>query len=275
MENSEYISTYEESSKIEMERDSNVYSNRITRNTLQQNLISKNKLKESLNSDNESSKNNQNETLPIKNYISNFKFKIVLLGNISVGKSSIIKRYIKNEFSNQYTCTVGTELSKKSLLMNGNKKIDFLIWDTCGQEKFRSVTRQSYRDTHAILLVFDLTNEKSLYDLQSWYEDAMDYINEIKCNFFLLGNKCDEKKNIKIYENDIKDFMKRNPKIKRYFEVSALNGNNIDLTFDKIGQHLILTFGIEEINKNIKEYKKNLLMEKRKKEHNANKVKCC
>ena len=84
-----------------------------------------------------------------------------------------------------------------------------------------------------------------------------------------------KKKNIKIDENDIKDFMKRNPKIKRYFEVSALNGNNIDLTFDKIGQHLILTFGIEEINKNIKEYKKNLLMENRKKEHNANKVKCC
>ena len=69
--------------------------------------------------------------------------------------------------------------------------------------------------------------------------------------------------------------MRKNPKIKKYFDVSALNGHNIDIAFDKISQYLIMTFGVEEINKNIKEYKKNINIENDDRNHNANKVKCC
>ena len=89
-------------------------------------------------------------------------------------------------------------------------------------------------------------------------KEALEYINDAKCMFFLLGNKSDLKEEIKINEEDIRAFMKKNQKIKQYFEVSALNGHNIDLAFDKIAQYLILTFGVEEINKNIKVYKMNL-----------------
>lgn len=276
MENSEYISTIEESSKMESERESNIYSIRLSRPTFQESPKIKNTLKDSISSDNkDKNKIMLNETLPIQNYVSNFDFKIVLIGNVSVGKSSIIRRFTKNEFYKEYTCTIGTELSKKSLLMNENKKVNLSIWDTCGQEKFRSVTRQYYRDTQAILLVFDLTNEKTFYDLQSWYDEAIDYINDIKCNFFLLGNKSDEKEAVVIKEKNIKDFLRKNQKIKKYFEVSASNGHNIDLTFDKISQYLILTFGVEEINKNIKAYKKNLKSENKNRDNSANKVKCC
>ena len=276
MENSEYISTLEESSKVESQRESNAYSNRITRNTLQQNPRERAELKDSVNSESSIKKktsSNTNGTLPIKNNISNFNFKVVLIGNVSVGKSSIIKRFIHNEFNQEYICTIGTELSKKSLLVSQNKIINLFIWDTCGQEKFRSVTRQYYRDTQAILLVFDLTSEKSFYDLQSWFDEALDFVNDVRCMFFLLGNKSDIKDEIKIREKDIKNFMRQNHQIKKYFEVSAFTGHNIDLAFDKIGQHLILTFGVEEINKHIKVYKKNLNSQKEK--NNANKVKCC
>jgi len=276
MENSEYISTLEESSKVESQRESNAYSNRLTRNTLQQNPRERAELKDSVNSESSIKKktsSNTNETLPIKNNISNFNFKVVLIGDVSVGKSSIIKRFIHNEFNQEYICTIGTELSKKSLLVSQNKIINLFIWDTCGQEKFRSVTRQYYRDTQAILLVFDLTSEKSFYDLQSWFDEALDFVNDVRCMFFLLGNKSDIKDEIKIREKDIKNFMRQNHQIKKYFEVSAFTGHNIDLAFDKIGQHLILTFGVEEINKHIKVYKKNLNSQKEK--NNANKVKCC
>ena len=265
MENSEYISTLEESSKNESQRESVAYTNRITRNTLQQNPRERAELKDSVNSETSIKKKTSsttNETLPIKNNISNFNFKVVLIGNVSVGKSSIIKRFIYNEFNQEYVCTIGTELSKKSLLVSQNKITNLFIWDTCGQEKFRSVTRQYYRDTQAILLVFDLTSEKSFLDLQSWYDEALDFVNDVKCMFFLLGNK-----------SDIKNFMKQNHQIKKYFEVSAFTGHNIDLAFDKISQYLILTFGVEEINKNIKVYKKNLNSDN--KNNNVNKVKCC
>ena len=276
MENSEYISTLEESSKVESQRESNAYINRITRNTLQQNPRERAELKDSANSEiliKKTTSSNTNETLPIKSNMSTFNFKVVLIGNVSVGKSSIIKRFIYNQFNQEYVCTIGTELSKKSLLLSQNKVINLFIWDTCGQEKFRSVTRQYYRDTQAILLVFDLTSEKSFYDLQSWYDEALDFVNDVKCMFFLLGNKSDLKGEIKINEKDIKNFMKQNHQIKKYFEVSAFTGHNIDLSFDKIGQHLILTFGVEEINKNIKVYKKKL--NEKNRQNNVNKVGCC
>lgn len=153
--------------------------------------------------------------------------------------------------------------------------VNLFIWDTCGQEKFRTVTRQYYRDTQAILLVFDLTDEKSFTDLESWYEEAIDYINDNKCNFFLFGNKCDEVDKIKIKEDKIKNFIKKNSKIKKYFEVSALNGHNIVLCFDKICQYLVMTFGIEEINKNMKTYKMNLEIENKNKEENNDRARCC
>ena len=271
---SENTSTHEESSKIQSGRESSEYSNRITRKTLQFNLNKRNRSKGSIMINNDKNKKNLNESLPIKNTLSVFDFKIVLIGNVSVGKSSIIKRFVRNEFNDQYFCTIGTELFKKSLLISENKMVNLCIWDTCGQERYRTVTRQYYRDTQAILLVFDLTNEKSFYDLHSWYEEAIDYINESKCLFFLLGNKSDED-DINVSDKNIKNFMRKNPKIKKYFDVSALNGHNIDIAFDKISQYLIMTFGVEEINKNIKEYKKNINIENDDRNHNANKVKCC
>ena len=249
-------STHEESSKIagEEDSDSNQYPNRITRNTLVPNYPQiKNKNTFTI-SDKEKNKNN--ETLPIKRTISTFNFKVVIIGNVSVGKSSIIKRYISNEFSEDYKCTIGTESFTKSLFISENKKVNLKIWDTCGQERFRTVTRQYYQNTQAILLVFDLTNEKSFTDLDSWLEEVINYISDKKCMIFLLGNKSDEKEKIVINNEQITKFLKKNHKIKRYFDVSALNGHNIDLAFDKISQYLAQKFGGEEINKNLKNLQK-------------------
>lgn len=273
MESSGYISTHEESSKNQTEEELNEPSNRMSNATLPQNIMNRPRAKGSIIPNNV--KENINETLPIKKYISTFNFKIVFIGNVAVGKSSIIRRFVLNEYNKQYFCTVGTELSKKSLLIGENKMVNLFIWDTCGQEKFRTVTRQYYRDTQAILLVFDLTDEKSFTDLESWYEEAIDYINDNKCNFFLFGNKCDEVDKIKIKEDKIKNFIKKNSKIKKYFEVSALNGHNIVLSFDKICQYLVMAFGIEEINKNMKTYKMNLEIENKNKEENNDRARCC
>jgi len=276
MESSLNISTHEESSKIESEKGQNDYINIISNRLSVQNNnhIIQNKLKDIINAQNELSNNKikLNETLPVKNNIPIYKFKIVLIGNISVGKSSIIKRFVNNEFDEEYVCTIGTELSKKSLLVSQNKMLELFIWDTCGQEKYRSITRQYYAKAHTILLVFDLTSEKAFDDLQSWYEEALEYINDAKCMFFLLGNKSDLKEEIKINEEDIRAFMKKNQKIKQYFEVSALNGHNIDLSFDKIGNHLLITYEIEKINMDVY---KNLYLKIKKNDNDANKEKCC
>ena len=273
MESSGNNSTHEESSKLQVEEgDSNLYQNRISRATLTPQNFNNHKTQNNATFEKQV-ENKINETLPIKGTISTFNFKIVLIGNVSVGKSSIIKRFVHNEFNKKYYCTVGTELSRKSVLIGQNKKVNLNIWDTCGQERFRTVTRQYYLDTQAILLVFDLTNEKAFIDLDSWYEEAINFINNSKCFFFLIGNKSDENEKIKIKNEQIKQFMRKNHKIKKYFDVSALNGHNIDLAFNKISQHLIIKFGGEEINKNMKNFKNNLILES-KNEIN-NKTSCC
>lgn len=266
-------STHEESSKMpgeEEDSDYNQHPNRITRTTLQNPNFPQIKKKNTFNIE-EKEKNKNNETLPIKRTITTFNFKVVIIGNVSVGKSSIIKRFISNEFSEEYKCTIGTESFLKSLFISENKKVNLKIWDTCGQEKFRTVTRQYYHDTQAILFVFDLTNEKSFNDLDSWLDEAINYISDKKCLFFLLGNKSDENKKIVVDNEQITKFLQKNHKIKRYFDVSALNGHNIDLAFDKISQYLAQKFGGEEINKNLKNLQK-LEKEKTKK---IEKTGCC
>ena len=198
-------------------------------------------------------------TLPIKYTIINFNFKLIFIGDISVGKSSIIKRYINNSFNSEYKCTIGTELSKKTLIVGENKKVNLFIWDTCGQEKFRSVTRQYYIDSQAIILVFDLTNNQTFNNLSSWLEEAVSYINNKNCLFFLLGNKNDEKDKREVSYIDIKNFLKKHHRIKKYFEVSALSGHNIELSFDKICNFLVIQYQGDEINK---EYKRKQLSSK-------------
>ena len=279
--NSGNNSTHEESSKIANEEDSNIYQGlvaaRISRPTLQPALLfSRHKSNRTSQLDQESK---NNETLPIKRTISSFNFKIVLIGNVSVGKSSIIRRFVHNDFNNSYLCTVGTELFRKSLFIGENKQVNLFIWDTCGQERFRSVTRQYYHDTQAILLVFDLTNKKTFNNLNSWYEEALNYINNTNCLFFLLGNKWDETEKIVVESEEIKNFMKKNQKIKKYFEVSACNGHNIDLAFDKISRHLIMKYSGDEIVQNVKELQdNNVKLENEDINKNKNKKKgsgCC
>ena len=274
MENNDNGRISEESSNIPNEERSNFYQDPVSRISMYPGPYNQNSKNNFIIENPEKNINKNNETLPIKRTISTFNFKIVLIGNVSVGKSSIIKRFINNEFNNTYICTVGTELSKKSLLIEENKLINLFIWDTCGQERFRTVTRQYYRDTEAILLVFDLTNEKSFNDLYSWLEEAINYINISKCLFFLIGNKVDETDKICVKNERIKNFVRKNQRIKKYFEVSAFNGHNINLTFDIIGEYLVKKFSGEEINKNMKEYKNKLKLENEKIEKNKDK-KCC
>ena len=90
----------------------------------------------------------------------------------------------------------------------------------------------------------------------------------------MLGNKSDEKEKIVVDNKQINHFLRKNPSIKKYFEVSAFNGHNIDLAFYKISQHLIIRFSGEEINKNMKAFKKNVKLENEEQNKQKN-VRCC
>ncbi len=76
------------------------------------------------------------------------RFKIILIGDASVGKTSILQRFIHNKFKVEYTCTIGVDYCVKSLVLDNKITVDLQIWDTCGQERFKTLTRQYYQNTN-------------------------------------------------------------------------------------------------------------------------------
>ncbi|MCQ2820752.1 MAG: GTP-binding protein [archaeon] len=202
-----------------------------------------------------------------------YRFKITILGDIAVGKTSIISRYITNEFNNSYRATVGVEFRVKDIFLE-NCKVNLKIWDTCGEERYKSITRQYYRDTQGVLLVFDLTNPKSIERLGSWLADVKQE-NDDNLVVFLVGNKTDSKDKILQLSSDGKKFAMNNniP----YSEVSAKLGTGITNLFEAIARKMVDVADTKEENADIVENKGVVQIEKAysKREKPANKKGCC
>ena len=122
------------------------------------------------------------------------------------------------------------------------------IWDTCGEEKFRALTRQYYRDTNGILLIFDLNNSKTFLNLKTWLKDIKEVAPK-NVIIILIGNKLDIRRNIN--KEDIEKFIDDNFLI--YYEISAKNGINVDLAFEKLAREVVEKMREENENR-LKEF---------------------
>lgn len=174
---------------------------------------------------------------PIEDESVRFKFKICIVGDPGVGKTSTILRFTDNAFIRTYIPTLGVNISEKNIKIDGNL-VNLILWDVAGQSKFETMRKHFYKGTEAVILIFDLTNRKSFESIPKWYEDIKKYIiSDTKIVGFILGNKEDltesrligEKEVIKIAKNLNLD----------YIETSALTGKNIELSFHKIAEALI------------------------------------
>ena len=150
--------------------------------------------------------------------------KILILGDSGVGKTSILIKYINNKFDESHIATIGVDYMDKTIKYK-NINVKLQIWDTSGQEKFRSIARNFYRNSDAIFLVFDLNNKDTYDNIKKWINDVEEHCPNIKK--ILLGNKSDLEKNVS--EEIIKNFAKENNL--QYFETSAKNGTNIKEAF--------------------------------------------
>ena len=164
--------------------------------------------------------------------------KIVLIGECGVGKTSIISSYIKNEFSNEVPSSLTASFATKETNLTLNENIiQFDIWDTAGQELFRAVNKIFYVDANIVILVYDVTNKNSFYELKNyWYNEILKN-GEKNVIFGIAGNKNDLYHNEDIKEEEVRKWANEINSI--FYLTSAKNKNGIDELFNELGQKYI------------------------------------
>jgi len=157
-------------------------------------------------------------------------FKIVLIGDTSVGKTNILSKYLTDEFDPESKATVGVEFGTKNFKIENNI-VKVQIWDTAGQERYRSITNAYYKGAKGSLLVYDITNKKSFENLEKWISDLKTNGDD-NISIILLGNKSDLENQRVI---GIEEGKKKAELYKfAFMETSALNGNNIEKAFNEL-----------------------------------------
>lgn len=157
--------------------------------------------------------------------------KVALLGSTGVGKTCIIKRYTEGGFDENSQTTSGASYSQKILKIE-NKSIQVDIWDTAGQEKYRSLGKRFYKDAYIVCLVYDITNPTSFEDIkEKWYNDLKTFGEKYNI-LAIVGAKSDCYEKEEVPENDAREYAKSIGAT--FMLTSAKNGNNIEHLFDTL-----------------------------------------
>ena len=202
-----------------------------------------------------------------------FLFKLILIGDSSVGKSNILLKYLKGEFDPNSKATVGVEFGTKNIEIK-NKKVKIQIWDTAGQERYRSITSAYYKGAKGAFIVYDITRKNTFDNIDKW-------ISDLKTNgdkniaIVLIGNKSDLEDKREVSNED---GIKKSEEFKiAFMETSALNGDNLNNAFDELLEQIYQNncANVEqekevEIDKGV-----NLNEENNENNENNEKKKCC
>ena len=168
----------------------------------------------------------------------NYLFKYIIIGDSSVGKSNLLLRYSHNKFTEDYQATIGVEFGAKNTQING-KTCRIQIWDTAGQENFRSITRAYYKNSVCALIVYDITNRESFNNVQTWIEDCLSQSPKTVL-LVLVGNKIDLSDR-KVTFDEGKNLADKNKML--FYECSAKNGDNVNDIFNNSATIIIEKIG--------------------------------
>ena len=162
-------------------------------------------------------------------------YKAVIIGDSSVGKSSLMLRFTDDHFSMNYLTTIGVDFKFSSFMLN---QISFKIqiWDTAGQEKYQTITKTFYKGTDMVILVFDLTSRKSFEDLSEIWLPEVEMICGDSVMKAIVGNKSDLSDERKVEDSEALAFARDRDCL--YFETSCKNGNNVERVFFELTEQV-------------------------------------
>ena len=156
-----------------------------------------------------------------------FLFKIVLIGDSSVGKTNIMSKYLKNQFREDSKATVGVEFGSKQFSVEGHQ-VKAQIWDTAGQERYKAITSAYYKGAKGAFVVYDMTRKNTFDSVNRWVSDIKAAADK-RITLILIGNKCDLEDQRQVTKEQGEDKAKELDLA--FLETSALSGNNLEKAF--------------------------------------------
>ena len=156
-----------------------------------------------------------------------YLLKFIIIGDSAVGKSNMLLRYIHDRFNEDFHSTIGVEFGAKNIQIDG-KVFRIQIWDTAGQETFRSITRAYYKNSVCAFVVYDISNRAPFDNIKSWVEDCK-RLSPKTVLMVLVGNKNDLEERREVSYNEGSIFAQKNGML--FFECSAKTGNNVEQIF--------------------------------------------
>ena len=164
--------------------------------------------------------------------------KVIIIGDSGVGKTNIMSKFLKNKFMEESKATVGVEFGSKLFDLNGHK-IKAQIWDTAGQEKYKSITGAYFKGSKGALIVYDITQKNTFESLEKWVNDLKS-AGDPKITIILIGNKSDLEENRQVSKEQGEEKAKSFGCA--FLETSALSGDNIDKAFNMMVKEIFEKF---------------------------------
>jgi small GTP-binding protein len=201
-----------------------------------------------------------------KKYI--YDFKIIIIGAIGVGKTSIIERYISNKFIVGERMSISCEIQEKTIDLDSETKVNLKIVDTAGEERYMSLPNQYFKDCQGAIIMYDITEKNSFNKIKDWLNILKEKAPE-KIVIMLAGNKSD----LYCLKADLEDELNPYKEKYKHYEISAKTGNNISLIFEDLAKKIVEILknkGEEEI---VEKRNSNILEPQKKKKGVFKKIK--
>lgn len=162
-------------------------------------------------------------------------FKILLIGDSAVGKTSLLLRYVDDTFNSEFQTTIGVDFKISTLNIDG-KIVKLQLWDTAGQDRFRNIVASYYRGAHGIIIMYDITNPGSLDSINKWYEETQSYL-QTSTPKLLVGNKLDRVNERAVASQKGEELAERLGM--QFIETSAKNSTNVKQAFETMTRMII------------------------------------
>jgi len=190
-----------------------------------------------------------------------YLFKIILIGNPGVGKTCLVQRFKNGIFIERCGSTIGVDFATKTIKLDG-KIVKLQVWDTGGQERFRTITQSYYRNANGIVIAYDITKRDSFKDIPHWIEDVRKYAST-KSLKLLIGNKRDLNSGREVTEDEAKQLAAHYDIIDA-IETSAKDATNVEEAFMRMTQELIGFYETSSFLEDDETFAQNISLDSRK-----------